>query len=128
MGFRTRIKKIVFGHTKPIKKVGEVGPAILSPPSPPKRVIKQSVVDGKHPVLALYGRDSCPYSNLVQQKIEELDIGPYIEFRDASFRSPWRDDLLQKTGLTQVPCLFIDGESLFESRDIIAWFEDNLFE
>lgn len=28
-------------------------------------------------------------------------------------------------GKRQVPCLFIDGKPLYESSDIIAWFEQN---
>lgn len=30
-----------------------------------------------------------------------------------------------KDGKRQVPCLFIDGKPLYESSDIIAWFEQN---
>lgn len=30
-----------------------------------------------------------------------------------------------KGGKHQVPCLFIDGKPLYESSDIIAWFEQN---
>ena len=30
-----------------------------------------------------------------------------------------------KGGKRQVPCLFIDGKPLYESSDIIAWFEQN---
>jgi glutaredoxin 3 len=127
VGFRKRIKKILFGHKVHEKK------NIVAPPVPPSstpvvKVLKQLVQDGTYPELILYGSDSCPYSHRVQQKIDELNIGSIISFRDASIRSPWREDLLQKTSRTQVPCLFIDGHPLFESKDIIMWFEDNLFE
>jgi glutaredoxin 2 len=34
-----------------------------------------------------------------------------------------RRTLLAVGGKEQVPCLFIDGEPLYESLDIIAWLE-----
>ncbi|MBW1881075.1 MAG: glutathione S-transferase domain-containing protein [Deltaproteobacteria bacterium] len=30
---------------------------------------------------------------------------------------------MERTGRTQVPCLFVDGEPMFESLDIVDWFE-----
>ncbi|MEQ1507304.1 MAG: glutaredoxin [Myxococcota bacterium] len=71
--------------------------------------------------LVLYKYDSCPYCVRVLRSIREL--GLTVELRDtrtdpAAFRS-----LLDATGRTQVPCLFVDGEPLFESLDIIAWLE-----
>ena len=42
-----------------------------------------------------------------------------------TFGSDWRKDLKEKTGRTQVPCLFIDDVPMFESADIIAWLKKN---
>ena len=35
-------------------------------------------------------------------------------------------ELVRVGGKRQVPCLFIDGEPLYESLDIIAWLEREL--
>lgn len=34
--------------------------------------------------------------------------------------------LMMITGRKTVPCLFIDGQPMFESLDIMKWLEDNL--
>lgn len=31
--------------------------------------------------------------------------------------------LYEVTGSTQVPCLFVDGQPLFESEDIVRWLQ-----
>ena len=76
--------------------------------------------------LVLYGRSSCPYCVRVDRVIEELDIEDKITRRNTGFGTEWRTDLRHRTGSTQVPCLFIDGEPMFESLDIIAWMRANL--
>jgi glutaredoxin len=57
--------------------------------------------------------------------IETLGISDQIEFRDTRQDPHWRTDLRSQTGRTQVPCLFIDGEPMFESADISAWLKTN---
>jgi glutaredoxin len=37
-----------------------------------------------------------------------------------------RKELISIGGKEQVPCLFIDGNPLYESADIINWLEENL--
>jgi len=34
-------------------------------------------------------------------------------------------ELIKIGGRSQVPCLVIDGRALYESNDIIQWFENN---
>lgn len=75
--------------------------------------------------LVLYGRPSCPYCARVDRVIEELDIEDKITRRLTTFSSEWRTDLRTRTGSTQVPCLFIDGNVMFESADIIDWMRHN---
>ena len=77
--------------------------------------------DQKYPKLQLYGRSSCGYCRRVERVIQQLGIEQHIERCDASYSSNWRQDLLQRTGRTQVPCLFVDDVPMFESLDIIAW-------
>lgn len=69
--------------------------------------------------LVLYGRGSCPYCVRVYRELERLELT--VELRDTSGGSSHRQALVQQTGRSQVPCLFIDGEALFESADIVAW-------
>ena len=76
--------------------------------------------------LILYGRPSCPYCARVDRVIEELDIEDKITRRLTNHGSEWRADLLNRTGSTQVPCLFINGEPMFESLDIIDWMRSHL--
>ena len=76
--------------------------------------------------LILYGRPSCPYCARVDRVIKELNIEDKITRRHTGLSTEWRSDLRKRTGSTQVPCLFIDGEPMFESLDIIAWLKANL--
>ena len=66
--------------------------------------------------LALYKFDSCPFCRRVFNTIDGLDVN--IEYRDTRSDVKWRRDLMKRTGRSQVPCLLIDGEPLFESTDI----------
>jgi glutaredoxin len=50
-------------------------------------------------------------------------LGLAVEQRDTRTHPEHRQALREKTGRTQVPCLFIDGEPMFESADIIEWLE-----
>ena len=72
--------------------------------------------------LELYKYDSCGYCALVLralQRMPEVQVTLYDTIRDplASAR------LRQATGRTQVPCLFVDGQPLLESADIVRWLE-----
>ena len=78
---------------------------------------------GSEPELILYKFDACPYCKRVQRKIIELNISDKIEMRDTRTEPMWRKDLNDRTGRTQVPCMFIDGEPMFESLDIIDYLQ-----
>lgn len=71
--------------------------------------------------LVLYKYDSCPYCARVQRRIR--DHGLDVEYRDVLTDPANRARLRELTGRTQVPCLFVDDEPLFESADIIAWLD-----
>lgn len=71
--------------------------------------------------LVLYKYDSCPYCQRVLRALDKL--GLEVEMRDTMLSPEAREELYQRTGRTQVPCLFIDGEALFESMDIVSWLE-----
>ena len=82
-------------------------------------------MSNQKPHLTLYGRWSCPYCVRVYRIITSLGLEERIENRKTTIGSKWRRDLKSRTGKTQVPCLFIDGQAMFESLDIIAWLQEN---
>ena len=77
------------------------------------------------PTLALYKYDSCPFCRRVMRVVDELNLGERIEYRDTLREPRWRQDLIRRTGMTQVPCLLIDEEPLLESADIIDWLREH---
>ena len=48
-----------------------------------------------------------------------------VAYKDIRTNPEHRDELLEIGGKTQVPCLTIDGNPLYESRDIIDWLKKN---
>ena len=74
--------------------------------------------------LELYKMDTCPYCRKVMSYIEssgrnDIVYKDIIQSRDAE------EELIKTGGKRQVPCLFIDGEPLYESLDIIKWLEEH---
>ena len=69
--------------------------------------------------IVLYKYDACPFCRRVQGDIARLGLD--VPMRDTRLDPQARQDLQARTGKTQVPCLFIDGEPLLESADISAW-------
>jgi glutaredoxin len=86
-----------------------------TPDAPPRG----APAPGGNPDLLLYKFDSCPYCRRVMQSIDRL--GLEVPMADTRRDAGARDRLVQLTGRSQVPCLFIDGQPLFESADIDAW-------
>lgn len=73
--------------------------------------------------LELYKYDTCPYCRRVMSVIEEL--GADVEMHDIHRNPQDLKRLMAVGGKRQVPCLFIDGEPLYESADIISWLQQN---
>ena len=71
--------------------------------------------------LVLYKFDSCPFCKKVQRFLKEHQIE--VPMRDVLFDKEAKADLLRIGGKTQVPCLIIEGQPLYESNDIIDWFK-----
>ena len=77
----------------------------------------------KTKLLELYYFDSCPYCQRVLKVINELNIKvTYIDIHE-SFNDMQK--LMYITGKKTVPCLFIDGQPMHESQDIINWLKAN---
>lgn len=75
--------------------------------------------------LALYYYPTCPYCRKVTKFIEKNDLDE-IELKNINQDQEAEAKLIEVGGKRQVPCLFIDGEALYESNDIIDWLKRNL--
>ena len=95
----------------------------LAEPADPMVVSTDAERSDHRPVLVLFKFDSCPYCRRVARVISELQLD--IPTRDTRQERTARSELFGETGRTQVPCLFIDGEPMFESEDIIVWLREN---
>ena len=73
--------------------------------------------------LTLFSASYCPFCVKVLRYLESRDIS--IEVRDIQDDLDAYQKLIEIGGKSQVPCLFIDGKPLYESDDIISWFEAN---
>lgn len=77
----------------------------------------------KAPHLELYYFDSCPYCQRVLNVIENLNIK--VEFKDIHASINEMQKLQYVTGRKTVPCLFINGQPMHESEDIMNWLKAN---
>ncbi len=76
------------------------------------------------PQLKLYKYNSCPFCMRVMQTIESLNIK--VEYHDIMQNPEDFKFHTEKTGRRTVPCLYIDGEPMFESSDITDWLQENI--
>jgi glutaredoxin 2 len=77
----------------------------------------------KAPILELYFYDTCPYCQRVLRVIDELKI--QVTYKDIYGDTNNMAKLIQITGTKMVPCLFIDGNPMHESLDIMNWLKAN---
>ena len=81
--------------------------------------------DGREVELELFKFDSCPFCVRVMRTIKELGVEE-IRMRDTRREPDANAELSRRGGKSQVPCLFIDGEALYESADIDRWLRNSL--
>ncbi|MFW5736192.1 MAG: glutaredoxin family protein [Halanaerobium sp.] len=77
--------------------------------------------------LKLYYYPTCPYCRKVTKFIDRNDLEE-IELKNINQDQKAESELIEIGGKRQVPCLFIDGEPLYESDDIISWLKRNVVE
>ena len=87
----------------------------------------QAAVDQQCQSLALYQFNTCPFCIKVRQEMRRLSLP--IEKRDAQHNAANREELLQSSGATKVPCLKItdaNGETrwLQDSNAIVAYLRE----
>lgn len=71
--------------------------------------------------LELYYFESCPYCQIVMTALRQTGLEDKVTYIDIHEDYKNKDKLVQLTGRGTVPCLFIDGKPMHESRDIAAW-------
>jgi len=100
----------------------------LTRPSGVKRAPEaQASVDLQCQSLALYQFSTCPFCIKVRQEMRRLSLP--IEKRDAQHNTTNREQLLQGSGATKVPCLKItdaNGQTrwLQDSAAIVAYLRE----
>jgi glutaredoxin len=87
----------------------------------------QAAVDLQCQSLALYQFNTCPFCIKVRQEMRCLSLP--IEKRDAQHNTANREELLQGSGATKVPCLKItdnNGQTrwLQDSKAIVAYLRE----
>jgi glutaredoxin 3 len=76
---------------------------------------------GQAHALVLYKFDACPYCQRVMDFLRAHPIP--VTYKDIRKEPASREALLQLGGKTQVPCLVIDGQPLYESADIVSYLK-----
>ncbi len=73
--------------------------------------------------LLLFYKPTCPFCQKVLQFMDTQGIE--LPLKDIDQNSEFRRELLEIGGKTQVPCLLINGEALYESDLIVDWLREN---
>lgn len=80
---------------------------------------------GQTLALVLYMYDECPYCQRVLSATRTLGIE--LPQRNIRKDPDARAELIRVSGSKQVPCLFVNGQPMFESADIIAFLKTEVF-
>ncbi|WP_416547285.1 glutaredoxin family protein [Limnohabitans sp. DCL3] len=113
-----RTLRIVLGPVMLLKE------RLTQPAGVQRAPAEQAKVDQQCQSLALYQFSTCPFCIKVRQEMRRLSLP--IEKRDAQHHADHRNDLLQGSGATKVPCLQIteaNGQTrwLQDSTEIVAY-------
>lgn len=71
--------------------------------------------------LEFYYFDECPYCQIVLTALKETGLDKKVTFFNTRKDPSRREKLIGDTGRATVPCLYIDGKPMHESRDIAQW-------
>jgi glutaredoxin len=113
-----RTLRIVLGPVMLLKE------RLTQPAGVQRAPAEQAAVDQACQSLTLYQFSTCPFCIKVRQEMRRLSLP--IEKRDAQHHADNRNELLQSSGATKVPCLKIteaDGQTrwLQDSTEIVAY-------
>jgi glutaredoxin 3 len=71
--------------------------------------------------LELYFFPQCPYCQIVEKALVTTGLKKHVTYLNTMENPQYKEKLIKITGKGTVPCLFIDGKPMHESRDIAAW-------
>jgi len=71
--------------------------------------------------LDLYFFPQCPYCQIVMSALRVTGLENAVEFHDIIDNPAERQKLIKDTGRATVPCMYIDGIPMHESKDISDW-------
>ena len=99
---------------------------VMSSDAPQKLFPEHQAQDqaGQPLELTLFKSDTCFFCHRVMSVIQSLQIP--ITLKDTRRDAKARDELIAVGGKRQVPCLFINGTPLYESSDIIRFFQNSM--
>ncbi|PUE46471.1 glutaredoxin [Limnohabitans sp. 2KL-1] len=107
-----RTLRVVLGPVMLLKE------RLTQPAGVQRAPVAQAAVDQQCQSLALYQFSTCPFCIKVRQEMRRLSLP--IEKRDAQHNAANREQLLQGSGATKVPCLQIT-----EADGQICWLQDS---
>ena len=125
------MKPIIRAFFKTLRLV--LGPVMLlkerltQPKGMQRDAAAQTAIDLQCQSLALYQFSTCPFCIKVRQEMRRLSLP--VAKRDAQHNTANRDELLQGSGATKVPCLKITEASgqtrwLQDSNTIVAYLRE----
>ncbi len=71
--------------------------------------------------LELYFFPQCPYCQIVLSALKVTGLESKVEMKDIHDEPKHKAQLVSDTGRGTVPCLYIDGKPMHESKDIAKW-------
>lgn len=73
--------------------------------------------------VRLFYTQVCPFCEGPKEFIRENNLD--VEMINLTKEKKYRAEVLKLGGKMQVPMLAIDDKAMYESRDILAWLEEN---
>jgi hypothetical protein len=125
------MKPVIRAFFKTLRLV--LGPVMLlkerltQPKGMQRDAASQAAIDQQCQSLALYQFNTCPFCIKVRQEMRRLSLP--IDKRDAQHNPAHRDELMQGSGASKVPCLKItdsNGQTrwLQDSNTIVAYLRE----
>jgi glutaredoxin len=78
----------------------------------------------KEKTLELYYFEQCPFCQIVMQALRVTGLEGKVTYYDIHENHKYKEKLIADTGRGTVPCMYIDGKPMHESRDIANWLHD----
>jgi glutaredoxin len=78
----------------------------------------------KEHTLDLYYFEQCPFCQIVMQALRVTGLEEKVTYYDIHENHKYKEKLIADTGRGTVPCMYIDGKPMHESRDIANWLHE----